>query len=234
LEKAGHARDVYLGALHGIEVGSGTIEEKVAVGECARNRANLVWKLPGGVLQLLLYRQGTGHPNRGYYGPIHAGSGDTRTSPYGRWAATSRDPTIGDVVLADFVLSGSDFAKGADDQNGPNGLTYPYQKPIEQAKSRNYWVGPLPGINVWHTMLVKHMPYVSPDSMIGKMLVQQAIEGLKATEIYKNKAPDWSQVPICPPVFFTAQRVFALGIGTAISFLTLRHLTQTGFISPIS
>src|SRR5262245_17866967 len=52
------------------EVGSGTTEERVAVGEAAVNRARLE-QLPRGVLDLLLYRQRGGHPNRGYYGPIH-------------------------------------------------------------------------------------------------------------------------------------------------------------------
>jgi hypothetical protein len=137
--------------------GAGTIEEAVAVGEAAVNRA----KLEGlqSVNSLLLYRQRQGHPNYGFYGPIHA-SGGTSSAPYGRWATTHTDPTVLSCLLADLVTSGrsGNFNRGADDQAG---LQYSTNFPTitgavtSWANRHLFWVGPLPGVDHWRTFLVK-------------------------------------------------------------------------------
>lgn len=176
------------------EVGSGTVEEKVAVAQAAVNRAVYVERLPHGILSLLLYRQKPGHPNYGYYGPIHAFAADgSHTSPYGRWAATSKDPTVGDLILALALVDGvfDGFNKGADDQNGPNGLSDPIGKIYSQAKNHDYWVGPLPGVNPWHTFLYRHLPEIPPSSPQGQFLIQRAVAAMKTGK------PSWLMTPVC-------------------------------------
>lgn len=163
------------------EVGSGTIEEMVAVGEAAVNRA----KLSGSsILDRLLYRQPVGHPNRGYYGPIH-GPGGTSTAPYGRWAATSKDPHLLALHLADLVTSGQsgNFSGGADDQNGLEYFSDPAGNVRKQAADGDFWVGPLAGVNHWHTFLYKNYGKNHPDA---KALLER---GLWATTQPK---PVWS------------------------------------------
>lgn len=172
------------------EVGSGTQETKVAVAEAAVNRAK---NLSRGVLSLLLYRQSTGHPNYGYYGPIHGPSG-VQSAPYGRWAATSRDPTKGDIVLAKFVLSGksNNFSRGADDQMGPEYLNDPVRSVRTHAVDRDYWVGPLPGVDHWHTFLYRHLPSVDPSSAFGKALINRGVIAME-----DRGRPDWGRLRIC-------------------------------------
>ena len=145
------------------EVGTGTIEERVAVGEAAVNRG----RLEKGLLQLLLYRQSSGHANYGWYGPIHGGS--TATAPYGRWAATSKDPTVGTMRLALLIMSGGsgNFNRGADDQNGLQYYNDPEGDVRKKAAAKSYWVGPLPGVDPWHTFLYRKYGYsmTSPEGM---------------------------------------------------------------------
>jgi hypothetical protein len=183
------------------EVGSGPIEERVAVAEAAVNRAKLEG-LPNGILDLLLYRQLPGHPNRGFYGPIH-GPGGVSSAPYGRWATTSADPTLLTLVLAQFVIDGEsrDFARGADDQDGPEywipqGQDALYGYIQRLANSGKYWVGPLPGVDHWHTFL-QFTPGVDPNSEDGQALIQRARDALTLP----RSSPDWSGLPICaaPP-----------------------------------
>lgn len=178
------------------EVGSGTPEERVAVGEAAVNRAKLE-KLPQGILSLLLYRQKPGHPNRGFYGPIHGGSGVT-SAPYGRWAATSKDPNLGDIVVADLILTGAtnNFSRGADDQAGmqyEKAFPHPDQTVKRNAEDGDYWVGPLPNVNHWKTFLYRHLKGVRPSSPEGAALLQR---GLAA--VANRQSPNWEGLPICP------------------------------------
>jgi hypothetical protein len=175
------------------EVGSGTPEEKVAVAQAAINRTRLE-KLRD-INSLLLYRQASGHPNRGRYGPIHLIAADeTRTSPYGRWAATSRDPSVQDVAITSFVLAGGagDFARGADDQDGPEGLDNPVRKVQAQALRRDYWVGPLPGVDHWHTFLYRYLPDVAPDSDLGQWLTARGVAALAS-----KARPNWAGYQVC-------------------------------------
>lgn len=137
--------------------GGGTLEEAVAVGEAAMNRVKLEGLQDANAL--LLYRQPPGHPNRGFYGPIHAEG--TSKAPYGRWATTHTDPTVLACLLADLITSGrsGNFNRGADDQAG---LQYAANFPsipgaiTTWANRHAFWVGPLPGVDHWRTFLVRH------------------------------------------------------------------------------
>jgi hypothetical protein len=207
------------------EVGDGTIEERVAVGEAAVNRGKLEGK---GILDVLLYRQPAGHPNRGYYGPIHGPSGVT-TAPYGRWATTSANPTLLTVLLADLVTSGqsADFARGADDQDG---LEYTAAFPDPAAKVRlaasqgNYWVGPLPGVDHWKTFLWRHYG-VSPTSTDGAALLQAGLDA-----VADRTRPVWpADLPICAnPTTSKLWIVGALGLLAGAYAFTRGWLSDLG------
>lgn len=175
------------------EVGGGSLEERVAVGEAAVNRANTTGL--SSVNDLLLYRQGPGHPNYGFYGPIHGGT--FPAAPYGRWASTSQDPTLLTLLLAQLVDGGDtvNFSDGADDQDGLE-YTSAFPDPAayvrQQATKGNYWVGPLPGVDYWRTFLWRHYG-VTPDSSDGAALMQRGLDAVA------NKArPTWGELPLCP------------------------------------
>jgi hypothetical protein len=169
------------------EVGSGTPEEKVAVAEAARNKSN------GNVNALLLYRQRSGHPNRGYYGPIHGPDG-VKSAPYGRWASTRAEPGVDDILIAKFVLAGKSkhFAKGANDQIGMEYIDNPRYSIEVNARRRDYWVGPLPGVDHWHTFLYARRKNIDPNSPEGRALVARALRAVAT-----KARPDWSGLPIC-------------------------------------
>lgn len=168
------------------EIGNGTIEERVAVGEAAVNRAKLRGK---SVLNVLLYNQGAGHPNYGFYGPIHGPDGVT-TAPYRRWASTRQDPTVLTLLLADLVASGrsGNFANGADDQSDLfNRKAYPNPAATLQntATRGNYWVGPLPGVDHRKTFLMRSYG-VAPTAPQGMALLARGI-----TAVSSPTAPVW-------------------------------------------
>ncbi len=181
------------------EVGGGTIEERVAVGEAAVNRAKRE-NLPMGVLSLLLFRQKEGHPNRGWYGPIHGVGTGTSTAPYGRWATTSADPTVLTTLLADLVMSGesADFARGADDQDGPEYWISQGQAALDNyvkrlASNGKYWVGPLAGIDHWHTFL-QFTPSKLTAATTKAMLLARGLEALQLP----RRSPVWPEdLPTC-------------------------------------
>ena len=216
------------------EMGSGTPEDRVAVGEAAVNRARLE-KKPS-VLSILLYRQKPGHPNYGYYGPIHAPR-DPATgklpAPYGRWAATSRDPRVADALLARLILEGltDNFAQGADDQaDYMDNKNYadPSATIRRNANNGDYWVGFLPGVNHRNTFLIRHYG-VKPDTIEGQALLARGLAAIT------QASPNWSKLPMCsgargsvalgteiPPI-----AVFGglLGLGIlAIAFVRRRQL----------
>ncbi len=180
------------------EVGNGTIEERVAVGEAAVNRARREGTSING---LLLYRQPAGHPNRGFYGPIHGVGTGVSTAPYGRWATTAADPTLLTVLLANLVITGesADFANGADDQDGPEAWISQGQAALNNYVARlasqgKYWVGPLPGVDHWRTFL-QITPGVSASSPAGQALMQRGMEALALPA----RRPWWpSDLPFCP------------------------------------
>ena len=160
------------------EVGDGSIFDMVGVGELAMHRAELE-NLPS-VNNLLLYRQPTGNPHRGFYGPIHGSDNadGSKTAPYGRWAATSQDPSALALQLALLVTTGNsgNFTRGADDQDGLNNFAaFPHvQRKIDyQASMGSYWVGPIPGVNHWETTFWRQYGY-SWTSLEGRTLAARA------------------------------------------------------------
>lgn len=193
------------------EVGSGTPEERVAVGMASINRVRLEGLRD--VNALLLYRQGAGNPHRGYYGPIH---GDGSSAPYGRWASTARDPTVGDVLIADFLLRDGDqgWARGADDQADVTNTAF-YTNPPATVRSfgakRSYWVGPLPGVDHRVTYLFTKRPDIAPDSPEGQYLIERGVAATGAP------SPDWSGLGVC----IRRGWVVAAAVGTASVLLSL-------------
>lgn len=206
------------------EVGSGSVEERVAVGEAAVNRARR-WKMS--ITDLLLNRQPVGHANRGFYGPIHGVGTGTSTAPYGRWAATSRDPTNVSLLLADLILSGQsrNFNDGADDQVGIEYFESPAAYVQRKALTGNYWVGPLPGVDHWRTFLVRDFG-ISKNTPYGAALLQR---GLQAVAGGKQNRPVWGDLPICeggPPLGVAGTLIVGLlvAVGIGGGFLLGRKL----------
>lgn len=177
------------------EVGNGTIEERVAVGEAAVNRAK---RERTTITGLLLYRQPIGHPNRGFYGPIHGLGTGVSTAPYGRWATTAADPTLLTLLLANLVANGdTNFANGADDQDGPEAWISQGQTALNNyvrrlAASGKYWVGPLPGVDHWRTFL-QITPGIPASSVAGQALIARGIEALTLPA----RRPQWGNLPVC-------------------------------------
>ena len=200
--KAGVSLPVYtLARYMTSEVGDGTVEEMVAVGEAAVNRAKLSGTT---IVDRLLYRQPKGHPNRGFYGPIH-GPGGTATAPYGRWAATSKDPSLLALKLAELVISGQsgNFSQGADDQNGPEYFSNPIGSVLSNAANGDYWVGPLPGVNHWRTLLYRNYGKGHPDA---KALLERGVWAMK------TKATTWDpSMPVEARLALSTVAVVALG-----------------------
>jgi len=182
----------------------GTLEEAVAVGEAAVNRAKLEGKRDANAI--LLYRQNPSHPNYGWYGPIHGGTGTT-TAPYGRWATTGVDPTVLSCLLADLIVSGQsgNFSKGADDQAGiqytanfpslPAYVTY-------LANNHGFWVGPLVGVDHWRTFLVRNQRGETASTPWGAERVKFTLDYLNmdmAASGGRKMPQPWSKdLPMCP------------------------------------
>jgi hypothetical protein len=213
------------------EVGTRSVAERVAVAQNAINRVKYVEKL-GSINSLLLYRQSSGHPNRGFYGPIH--SGDDLKAPYGRWAATSRDPALSNLIIAIDVLDGTiprDFSKGADDQYGPeiliarNGLAATQNGVRSRGRDRKYWVGPLPGVDHLRTFQYRTMKDVSPDSELGRTLIERGVQAMASGR------PDWSHLPVCSGV--GPLKAIALGTTAAVVLgvgFTLSRILSRRFV----
>jgi hypothetical protein len=174
------------------EVGVNRIAEAVAVTEAGINRAG------GGdnVTSVLLYSPGSGY---GHYGPIHGVGTGTSTAPYGRWAATSQNPSLKALLIAKFMLS-DEFTgfSGADDQDGPEAWVNQGQNALNNyvvnklAKNGKYWVGPLPGVDHWHTFL-QYTPGISASTPEGQALTQRGIDALTLPMV----RPDWSGLSLC-------------------------------------
>jgi lysophospholipase L1-like esterase len=149
------------------EIGGGTAEERVAVGEAAVNQAR---RRGQDVVGLLLQSQ----PNH-LYGEINVpGKGNINH----RWASTSADPSILTTLLADLVISGNseDISHGADDQDGLEYRRFfpvPMDRIISEARSGSYWVGPIAGVDHWKTTLFRNYG-VRPDSSEGRALIARA------------------------------------------------------------
>jgi hypothetical protein len=178
------------------EVGTRSIEEAVAVAEAAVNRAALEGS---GINDVLLYRTVNGVPGSGYgfYGPIHGIGTGTSTAPYGRWASTSQDPSYKAIAIAQLVASGDsgNFANGADDQDGPEAWINQGQGALNNyvvglAHNGKFWVGPLPGIDHWHTFL----QYT--DHSVGGADAQALIQRGQDALSLPARRPTWD-LPVC-------------------------------------
>jgi hypothetical protein len=182
------------------EVGGGTPEERVAVGEAAINRA----KLEGfsDANDILLYRQPPGHPNRGFYGPIHGPSGVT-TAPYGRWATTGSDPTFATAILAAMVANGetNDFSGGADDQDGIEySAAFPNIPAYVQnlARHSKFWIGPLPGVDHWRTFLQTTIKGETDQTEWGAARVAATLDQLGPEIPSRRMSAVWDpDMPVC-------------------------------------
>ncbi len=199
------------------EVGSGTIEERVAVGEAGLNQA----KSRAGILGSWRSKlDGMLIPN-GKYGAIHCpaaycaqlGKG-ADCNCAGRWAATSRDPSVLSIILANLVISGqsNDFANGAMTQWGPEYLKNTDGSRMGQGTTRAriesfvryaasssggryFWVGPLPGVDPWHTWLARKG---APFGLSDEAAIQFGIEGLALASNGKPMRPTWpADMPVC-------------------------------------
>lgn len=205
------------------ELGGGTIEERVAIGEAGLHRAKRSGR---SISQLLM--------PRGYYGPIHApdyiceakglncaGKSGHCCAPYGRWAATSRDPSVMAILLAHLIVTGEsrNFSRDADDQDGPEAWVSGGQTALTNyvrklANSGKYWVGPLAGVDHWKTFL-QFTPDLATRALRGNELLQRGIAALTLP----RRSPSWGSLPLCNKPMSTGQTFFLAMAGIAAGVL---------------
>jgi len=199
--------DAYsLGRNIATEVGAGTTpEEMVALAEASVNQA----KRRGKSVSALILTASSG--NAGWYGPIHGPSG-VGSAPYGRWTASSKDPTLATLTVADFVLRGEsgNFTHGADDQLGLEYFDDPVGLMQRHATNGQYWVGPLPGVDPWRITLFRTMKSVKPTSLVGAPLL---VRGVALARAGHQKPPPVDSLPVCAS---SGGFVAALAVGTAM------------------
>ncbi len=184
------------------EVGDRSVEEQVALAESTVNQGLLrgASSRREAALNTALYRQ----PSR-LYGQINNPSGGSLKS--GRFTATSADPTLRSILIADLVLSGNsgDFAQGADDQDGleyQSSFPVPMNRILQYAQNGSYWVGPLPGVDHWRLTLFRKYG-VSQNSPAGQALIERAraVFGSPAYsggKVAASLRPSWpADMPIC-------------------------------------
>lgn len=166
------------------EHGSGTPETKVALARLAirqaQERGITVYKLLAC----------TNAWDTCVFGPINVvttawdpETGSTKTryeAPYGRWAATSANPSLDDLLIARFVLDGGGqgwLSMYANDQDSPKIVTP--SKVRAKAQKRIYWVGPVPGLDPNEVFVWEDRPSVLPDSPEGQARVTRALAFLE-------------------------------------------------------
>jgi hypothetical protein len=157
------------------EIGNGAVAEKVAMAMSTIGRAAL-GSLGTTVTEVVLTNTGCsfGRGSRCFYGSIHA-SGNVDTAPFGRFTASTQDPTLQDLAIAEFVLNGgggaplnpSNFARGADDQWSPlssargdrsGGVDKGLNAIGAQALQGDFWVGPICGVDPVNIQFFRHRP----------------------------------------------------------------------------
>lgn len=171
------------------EVGTGSIGDAVAVGQATINRAALSRR---SVTDVVINRQAVGHRNRGFYGPINGRNANGLTAPYGRWTASTKDPTVRAIALAQDLLAGViplGFNKGADDQANLTIYKDPAAKVRGFAATGSYWVGPLPGVDHRRTMLFRNTGVLGAAQ--SAVLTQRALDALIAP------STNWAKYPVC-------------------------------------
>ena len=214
------------------EQGSGTVEMKACLalstwGQAARGvRGKNVTEV---ILRNKLCSDGR-NGSRCLYGRIHGKEG-TSTAPFGRWTASSQDPSVVDILIADFVLSGGagqpldpgNFARGASNQaeSSAVGVT-------SKAKYREYWVGPIPNVNPKKLMLMAMDKTIAPDSPRGLELIR------RATDMKNGPEPDWrAEGGFCPPWQHNRAPSFAHKIATASVILGGAMIAGVAFATQI-
>jgi hypothetical protein len=221
------------------EVGDGPVEERVAVGEVAVNRAK---RRRQDVNGLLLFTQPTK-----LYGEINvAGGGST-----GRFAATSRDPSILTTLLADLVMSGlsENINLGADDQDGLEFKKFfpvPMNRILSEANSGKYWVGPIPGVDHWRTTQYRTFGF-KPNSFEGRALIERARQFFgnpvyEGNIVAASMRPVWpANLPICTnkpgaPVENQSRQflggVLLVGTFVGLGWLALRYARKLAHAHP--
>lgn len=193
------------------EVGTSSVPEAIAVLQDAVNQA--AKRGHNDVLRVLLYNRSTGI-NQGWYGPINT------VSNSGRWAATTLDPTVRAIVLAQDVLDGvipRDFNKGGANQANllSKYFKYPQQRIRELASDRMYWTGPLPGVD--HRRSMHFAPVSDVTAATSALLVDRAIRALS------EPTPAWVKWPYCdgtrqsrPGLWITAGLALGAGVGATL------------------
>jgi hypothetical protein len=154
------------------ETGSGSAEQKVAMGLSTVNAARR-----RGVSVHALVTKNNRVANR--YGRIH-GHGETSSAPYGRFTASSAEPTVEDLMIAKFILDGgagsgpNDFARGADDQAQVRDIGWL----TSLARAGNYWVGHIPGVNPAQVTLFRKLG-LNHQSPEGQTLLTRGLQMLQ-------------------------------------------------------
>lgn len=176
------------------EVGSVRVEEMVALAESTMNQA----KRRGTTVSNVILGA-TNPANTGYYGQIQDNSS-------GRWTASSADPTVLAILVAQFVLAGksANFTGGAVDQDGLEYRKYfpnPTSTMQSYAQQGLYWVGPLPGVNPWKLFLWRPADAANPAAA----LLQRGLAFVATATASDSKWGDpnsaaWLSpaLPICP------------------------------------
>lgn len=154
------------------EIGSGSIGEKVAMALSTVGRAAL--GTSGTTVTEVVLKNSKcsfGRGERCLYGSIHA-AGNVDTAPFGRFTASTQDPTLQDFAIAEFVLNGdaggalalSNFARGADDQWSPlsskrgdrsAAIQTGLDKIGGEALQGDFWVGSICGVDPVKIQLFK-------------------------------------------------------------------------------
>jgi hypothetical protein len=178
------------------EVGSSTVEERVALGESTVNQGlrRGATTRSDAANRAALFAQ----PSH-LYGLINAPGGGSAGT--GRFTSTSADPTILTTLLADFIINGQsgNFAQGADDQDGlefRSSFAIPMNRVLQYASSGSYWVGPLPGVDHWRLSLFRNFGF-SSSSPQGLFLIERA-RAVFGNPVYEGNRVAQSMRPVWP------------------------------------
>jgi len=206
-EKQELSLDVYAaGRLVRSEWGSGPVEGKVAIVECAMNRAKMRKQSVSDLLftnRFKLQLFGRQHAVKGY-------------GSQGRWASTSRDPTVGDLMIASFTLAGhsKDFARGGAGFLDPSGMGDRLVPVLKDWMKRSVWVGHLPGVPIKKLFVLRHNTRQTPADQATNQ------QGLVAVTLQQDPAnpteqcEKWSPWVRAGAVLGTASLV-GMGVGYA-------------------
>lgn len=130
----------------------------------------------------------------------------------GTWESSSASPTVAALLVAKLALSGNfdDFANGADDQNGPD-VWVPsgtaggpgWQKLVDDINNaahyhHAYWVGQIPGVNPWTTIMYRTDMSIDPNGPDGQALIQAALDAYQTSKAEYNAIID--AMPICDSI----------------------------------